>query len=131
MSATITIRDTTLAGATTHELQLELESERMDVRELIRSRVFQEVKDYNAGVGERFRGLVQPTGSTVEANGYRLIKRRKIDWQEQYQASVEAFERGHVLILLDDRQLERLDEPLELTSSSKVAFLRLVPLVGG
>lgn len=131
MSATITIQDATLSGEITNEVLLYLESEALDVRELIRSRVYQEVKDYNAGTGERFRGLVQPAGATVEGSGFRLRKQHKIDWQEQFKISIEAFERGHVLILLDDRQLERLEERLELRPTSSITFLRLVPLVGG
>ncbi|KAA0211141.1 hypothetical protein EDM80_11985 [bacterium] len=131
MSATITVLDSTLAGETTNEIQLHIATETPDVRELIRSRVYQEVKDYNAGLGERFRGLVQPAGSTQVAGGFRLPKRQKIDWQEQFRVCVEAFERGHILILLDDRQLESLDERLELRSTTRVNFLRLVPLVGG
>ena len=42
--------------ATTIREQLELLTERLSVRELIRSRVFQEVKDYNARKPEFFRG---------------------------------------------------------------------------
>jgi hypothetical protein len=36
-----------------------------------------------------------------------------------------------VLLLIDDRQLDELDQPLELTNESVVTFVRLVPLAGG
>ena len=45
MSVTLTIRDENTAGDTTHTLTLDFLTERITVRELIRSRVYQEVKD--------------------------------------------------------------------------------------
>jgi hypothetical protein len=42
---TITVRDETAAGRAEGELTLDFLTERVTVRELIRSRVFQEVKD--------------------------------------------------------------------------------------
>jgi hypothetical protein len=34
-------------------------------------------------------------------------------------------------MLVDDRQIGDLDEPIVLTPDSEVVFLRLTPLVGG
>jgi hypothetical protein len=45
--------------------------------------------------------------------------------------ALEAFERGQVLVLVDDRQFERLDEEIVLAPDTTVTFLRLVPLAGG
>ena len=78
----LTIRDESATGSVTHELTLDVLSETMTVRELIRSRVYQEVQDYNlkrrTGTGE-FRGLVTPTdaertlnGASAQAAGDRL-----------------------------------------------------------
>jgi hypothetical protein len=44
---TITIQDQTTTGKTTGELTLDVLTERLTVRELIRSRVYQEVQDFN------------------------------------------------------------------------------------
>src|SRR5437764_14177437 len=46
--ATITVRDETFPGRRAAELTLEFLTERVTVRELIRSRVYQEVTEYNA-----------------------------------------------------------------------------------
>ena len=65
MSTTLKIRDeTTLSrGGDDEEFTLEVLTERITVRELIRTRVYQEVRDYNLHRPEYFRGLVQPTGA--------------------------------------------------------------------
>ena len=45
--------------------------------------------------------------------------------------TVEAFGRNGFVVLVDDRQVEELDEDIELALGTEVTFLKLVPLVGG
>lgn len=131
-SFAVSVRDETTSGERVNDLLLSLESERITVRELIRARVYQEVREHNAGSRPTFRGLVRPTDAERELNGYSLRKRsRTVDWKRQAEVALGAFERGHVLILVDDSQVERLDEQVELRPGSTVSFLRLVPLTGG
>jgi hypothetical protein len=131
MPATITVSDQTVTGSTTHSVTLEFPTERTTVRELIRSRVYQEVQDYNRSQPETFNGLVRPTDAEQALNGYRLKKGRQIDWKEQYDKACDAFERNGFFILVDDRQAERLDEEIDIRHGTRVSFVRLVPLVGG
>jgi hypothetical protein len=131
MASTVTVRDDTLTGQTLHEFELELANEQIDVRELIRSRVYQEVQDYNSGTGSHFRGLVQPEGSQQEGHLFKLSKRRQLDWNEQFEHALESFKAGRVIILVNDVQVESLDEKLDLSGGATVSFLKLVPLVGG
>ncbi len=133
MPTTVTVRDETIPGRAADEfaLTLELLNERITVRELIRSRVYQEVRDYNARQPEHFRGLVEPTDAERTLNGYRLRARRQIDWEQQYRRALAAFEANGFLVLVDDRQVTDLDESVALRHDSTVTFLKLVPLVGG
>jgi hypothetical protein len=131
MSATITVRDETAAGKTTNELTLDVLTEKITVRELIRSRVYQEVQDYNRKGQEHFRGLVQPTGAEQTLNGYKMKTRREIDWKKQFDQACEGFERNGFFILVDDKQVEGLDEEIELRAGTRVSFVKLTPLVGG
>ena len=103
----------------------------MTVRELLRSRIYQEVQDYNTREPEYFRGLVEPTQAERTLNGYRLRERRKLDWQEQFQRAVEAFERNGFFVLVGNRQAERLDEAFDVKADTEVSFVKLVSLVGG
>ena len=126
----VTMKDETTAGATLASLQVQLEAERVSVRELIRARVHQEVREHNARRATQvFRGLVQPVEAERELNGTRTP--RPIDAERQTETAVKAFERGHVLVLVDDRQVTELDDELVLTPTTEVSFLKLVPLVGG
>src|SRR6266516_1799388 len=130
MGVQITVLDETATGETTGGLTLDFLTERITVRELIRSRVYQEVHEYDAGRSGSFRGLVQPEHAERTLNGFRLQQGRAIDWERQYDLALKAFRGNGVIILVDGRQLEDLDEEIELRPATRVAFLRLVPLVG-
>jgi len=132
MPTTLIIRDEEMTGKTVNEFSLEFLTEHITVRELIRSRVFQEVKDHNAKQNQtEFRGLVQPTDAERTLNGYRFKTPRRIDWQRQFEKAIEAFEKNQILILVNDRQVESLDEEIEVETDTTVSFLRLTLLVGG
>jgi hypothetical protein len=131
MAGTVTIRDETLAGESLRAWALEVTSERLTVRELIRSRVYQEVQDYNAKQGQVYHGLVQPEDAEKTLNGWKLTKPRLLDWKRQFERAVEAFEANQVLILVNDRQAESLDQEFAIAPGTSVTFLRLTPLVGG
>jgi hypothetical protein len=131
MTATLNIRDETLGADSMHAWALEVTTERLTVRELIRSRVYQEVQDYNVRQGQVFRGLVQPEEAEKTLNGWKLKKPRLLDWKKQFERAIEAFEANQVLILVNDRQAESLEEEIVITPDTTVTFLRLTPLVGG
>jgi len=131
MPTTLTIHDETSAGLKTNTFTLDCLRERMTVREVIRARIYQEVQDYNLKQPEYFRGLVEPTEAERVLNGYKLKAKRKIDWQEQFQRAVEAFERNGFFVLVGDRQAENLDQEFELKADTEVSFVKLMPLVGG
>jgi hypothetical protein len=78
-----------------------------------------------------FRGMVQPEESEKTLNGWKLKKPRQLDWKKQFTRAVEAFEVNQILILVNDRQAESLDEEFVVGSTTTVTFLRLTALVGG
>ena len=105
--------------------------------ELIRSRVYQEVQDYNlrqraaggGGVGTTFRGLVTPGDAERALNGaMKLRKPREIDWKDQFEKAQDAFERNGFFVLVDDKQAESLDERVTLRADTSVIFIRSVKL---
>lgn len=131
MPATILIRDETTSGQVLHEWPLECLNDRLSVRELIRSRVYQEVQDFNQQQPEFFRGLVQPTDAEQTLNGFKLRKRKPVDWKTQFEKALSAFETNQIIILVDEKQANSLDEEIELRPGTHVSFLRLTLLVGG
>lgn len=130
----LTVRDETATGSVTHELTLDVLSETITVRELIRSRVYQEVADYNLKRSQQdanFNGLVTPEDAEKTLNGTRTRRARVIDWKAQFEKACEAFSHNGFFILIDDRQAETLDETVTIRHDTKVSFVKLVPLVGG
>lgn len=130
---TVTVRDEVPGGPSVEALSLELLTERVTVRELIRGRVYQEVQDHNRRRSSvPFRGLVRPSAEERALNGPQEPRAfRPIDWKAQYDRAVEAFVDGQILVLVDDRQVEAIDEEVTLRAGSEVTFLRLTMLVGG
>jgi hypothetical protein len=131
MPATLTIRDETLSGEPLHEWALEVLTEKLTVRELIRGRVYQEVQDHNRKTGDVFRGFIQPEESEKTLNGWKVKKPRQLDWKKQFDRALEAFEANQVLILINDKQAESLDDEFVIEPMTRVTFLKLTPLVGG
>jgi hypothetical protein len=127
---TITIIDETLPGKR-HSFNLEFLDESITLREFIRRRVYEDVKDYNASATEVFRGLVQPSVLEQKLNPQRIKERSKIDWEAQYKKALEAFEGRGFIVLVDNVQVDDLDAQIELRTGTEVTFLKLVALVGG
>lgn len=141
---TLTLHDVTLTGRPLGagvELSLDGLAETVTVRDLIRERVYQEVDDHNRRLrdggrpAEPFRGLVTPTDAERQLNGPQVGTppgmAKEVDWRRQFDAACEAFGRNGFLVLIGERQVGGLDDPLTLTPSTRVTFVRLTALVGG
>jgi len=134
MSTTLKIRDETtfsLGGDEVGGFTLDVLTARITVRELIRARVANEVRDYNLSQPEYFRGLVQPTDAERTLNGFKMRKGRRIDPEKQFELAIKAFYTNGFILLVDDRQVDELEEEIEVRPDTTVTFLKLVPLVGG
>lgn len=112
---------------------------RLTAREIIRRRVLREVEAHNAasaaGTSASFVGLVQPTDAEARLNAQLKAQqdgtRRLVDGEKQYQAAARAFERNGFLMFVGGRQVDDLDEVVELGGDAEVSFLKLIALVGG
>jgi hypothetical protein len=131
VSITVKITDQSGAGRVGATTTLGGISSRITVRDLVRTRVREEVARYNAGPEPVFSGLVMPEGARPTGEGFRMPKPRRIDWERQADRAIEAFERNGFFVLIDDRQVTELDEELDLSPDSDIRFVRLVQLVGG
>ena len=134
MPATLTIRDETTFDFGSDDKEgfgLDVPTERITVRGLIRARVHREVGDYNLRQPEYFRGLVQPTDAEKTLNGFRVRAGRRINPERQFERAIESFYRNGFLVLVNDRQVDGLDEEIDVRPDTTVVFLKLVPLVGG
>ncbi|WP_341718928.1 hypothetical protein QQG74_03920 [Micromonospora sp. FIMYZ51] len=130
--ATVTFVDESTAGARTPAWALRIFEERLTLRELIRRRIHQEVAEYHAATPAPRRLLVQPTRTEQALNGDPAERSpRRVDPARQVALAEEAFGRNGFVVLVGDRQVEELDDELDLRRDTEVTFLKLVPLVGG
>jgi hypothetical protein len=131
--ATVTFRDETATGKSLRSFDVPDVPDSITVRDLVRLRVREEVARYNAAPSPHFGGLVRPEDADADAEGtgYRLRAPRRLDWEAQADVACRSFERNGFFVLVADRQVESLDDVVDLTAASDVAFVRLVPLVGG
>lgn len=131
MPITVKIKDQSGAGRTGMTTTLDGISSRITVRDLIQTRVREEVARYNAAPERTFSGLVMPEGAQPAPGGFRMPGLRRIDWQQQADRAIEAFQRNGFFVLVDDRQVTELDEALNLAADTDICFVRLIQLVGG
>jgi len=122
----------TRPGAATVAREWDFPAARITLRELIRQRVTREVEQFNRERPEVFEGLVQPEESEQLLNGYRVKFHylRTLDPQQQIERAVQAFENQRFLVIAAGRQVESVDEEIDL-SAGELEFIKLVPLVGG
>ncbi|GIJ77243.1 hypothetical protein SAMN05443287_105127 [Micromonospora phaseoli] len=130
--ATVTFVDESTAGARTPGWALQIFEERLTLRELIRRRIHQEVAEHNAANAGPRRLLVQPSPTERALNGDPAQRTaRRVDPERQFALAEEAFGRNGFVVLVGDRQVEELDDEVDLRRDTEVTFLKLVALVGG
>jgi hypothetical protein len=130
-AVSVLVYDETPGYGRSPPVKLELVSERVTVRELIESRVRREVEAINRAPGREFRTLVQPTDAERTLNGFKLRVPKPIDADAQCALAFEAFQKNRFFLLVDDRQVEKLDEEIVIGRDTEIGFFKLVPLVGG
>ena len=131
VSSTLATYDETTSGRSTHTFAFDWRKVSLSVRELIRARIYQEVHEYNHGIPECFRGIVAPTEAEPTAVGYKLRQGRRIDWQQQFERALEAFENKEFLIVVGEQQAQSLHQEFEMKPDTEVSFIKMMPLVSG
>ena len=129
--STITITDERPAARQKTSFQMDFLEDRLTAREFLRRRIYEEVQSHNSANPALYNGLVTPTNLEQQLNRASPKAPRKIDWEAQYQKALEGFAGNAIIMLWNDRQIESLDEILELSEGSTATFLKLVPLIGG
>ncbi|MFI1584839.1 hypothetical protein [Embleya sp. NPDC020630] len=147
---TVALVDETTAGARVGVGELSFEEDCPTLREIIRRRVFQEAARFEVdafdsdGTGRAGSGKAESSTKTAtvfedvfrpasgEAHADRGPKSARFrEPERQYALAIEAFERNGFVVLVGDRQVEDLDEPVTLAGDTEIVFLRLIALVGG
>ncbi|WP_339908052.1 hypothetical protein [Symmachiella dynata] len=133
MMATLTIRDESTAGKTLGATHIELRESQVTVEEVIRSYVFQRVKDCNVqrAVAPPKPPLVVPSQDEVMINGTQPAQSSSIDWRVEFNKTKEAFRNQQILVFINEEQFNSLDAVVRIEPSTDIKFLRLTMLMGG
>lgn len=129
----LTITDENFSGKVLNKVLLELQQETLTVKELIVKRVTHEVQQFNSRTIEVYNGLVQPEAAETTLNNYqhKVKKHMEVDAEAQCYRALEAFTRNVFFVIVNDRQAESLEEEILVEPSTKVSFIKIMPLVGG
>ncbi|RFZ95751.1 hypothetical protein D0C36_09595 [Mucilaginibacter conchicola] len=127
----ITIKDETFAGKILQELDLEFDTTTVTMKDIITSRVTKEVEEYNKKLPQFFNGLVEPTHAEKTLNGFKLKNKAVIDAEKQVFVALHAFQSNAFFVLVNNVQSESLEQQVELSTHTKISFIKLTPLVGG
>ncbi|GAB1855300.1 hypothetical protein MHTCC0001_01330 [Flavobacteriaceae bacterium MHTCC 0001] len=128
---TLTVNDETASGDILNQIQIEVESERTTLKDIITARVLGEVEAYNSSSSEYFKGLIQPNEAEKTLNGFRVKKKKKIDGEQQVYVALDAFLKNGYFVIVDDEQITDYDQEILVSKDTSISFLKLTPLVGG
>ena len=119
-------------GACVPALEVSDLPDRISARELVRTRVREEVARYNLDRSAPYQGLVVPTTAEQRINtGTRSAERPAVDWEEQADLAEQAFGKQRFVLIVGERQVESLEESIDLTGEPEIVFVQLIPLAGG
>ena len=123
----LTLRDILPSGTTTHEFVLPFDRRRVQVRDIIVERVRLE-HDARRDAGP---GLAPPPCPASAAERALSDRPEPRDIERAVAAALKGFDDNAYFVIVDDRQVESLDQWLDVGLDPVVRFLRLVPIAGG
>ena len=114
-----------------------LAEEPADLQELIRMLVLSSVDEYNRRVSEG--QTPQPLSASqmedlglVGKIGFGIpFDKREANPEDALETALQGFRDGLFRVFICDREIESLDEPLDLREDDTVTIIRLVMLTGG
>jgi len=128
----VIISDETSSGNVINSINLNIEEDKITLRELITMRVTREVESYLADPNDYNQNLVLITieekilNEKEERTDYEYV-----DVKKQIYLALEGFAQNAFFVIVEDTQIEALDETITIGDSTHVSFIKLIPLAGG
>lgn len=120
----LTIHDESFSGSILNLMKLKTSRKKISVRELIKMRVYEEVKAYNSKKTLCYRGLVCPENAEKVLNGYKLKRRAKLNPEQQFYTTMDVYNQRGFSILVDEQPVSDLDQHIKISNNTRVSFLR-------
>ncbi len=126
----LVIHDETHTGSILNQIKINLSQTCLTASELIRERVYQEVKAFNNRRSDFFSGLLmQPLRAERVFDGYRIPSDYKLDPEKQYYLAMHAFKKGDFCLLVDEETIADPERSIDLCNHTRVSFLKRRSLV--
>lgn len=124
--------DTPGLPASRQPLTVELPQQALTVADLIAHAVTTQLTLARLAAGPACEHLDEAQIERQRSRGRVALQRPpEADLQREIARARQAFVDGHYRMLLDGQWLSELDEPVALSDTGKLLFLRLMPLKGG
>lgn len=128
---TIIVKDQTIGGVGVNQINLSFENDLITVKDLIIRRVRKEVEIYNRKVATPYTGLVVPDKIERVLNKKINSNKNWVDFEKQSYVALDGFTKNQYFVIINDKQVENLEEEINLALVKEVEFIKLTPLVGG
>lgn len=126
------IHDETVTGSILNQIKINLSETCLSARDLIRERVFQEVKAFNSRRSDYFHGLlIQPEKAERVFDGYRVCPTCKLDPEKQFYLAMNAFKKQDFFLMINEDTIADPEQAITLSDCTKVSFLKVRPVIGG
>jgi len=79
----------------------------------------------------KYNGLVIPEKVERLLNQKKNTARKKVDFEKQSYVALDGFIKNQFFVIINDKQVESLDQEVNLASVKDIEFIKLTPLVGG
>jgi hypothetical protein len=129
----ITFLDETATGQVLHSWDVSVENETMTLQELIMLRVKEEIlRRTEASAAMYFNIYQELTEAEQKLNLQKHKANREAPDPEAYgYRALDAFKRNAFFVLIGNKQVDDLQEVIDLRRENPISFVRLTPLVGG
>lgn len=128
----VIISDEKIGGKIISQIELMLESEVITLRELIFARVKKEIQEIksnkNSSQENSFNSNAMENALNENSNKYNIEDLNEI---QQGKYACQSFKKNAFFVIVDNEQIEHLDQEIIFDETTKVSFIRLVPMIGG
>ena len=125
------IHDEDVRGNRIHTLRVANNDESLSVGDILKRRIENEITRFNLQRPVCFFSLVQPKNSEITPRGFRLREHRAIDWETQFQAAIEAFDKKGFIVNINGKDVQGLDDIIDTSDVVEVVMIRCMEIVAG
>jgi hypothetical protein len=127
------IKEENFAGKILDEISLQIANETLTVADLIKLKVENEIDCQNLKIEKNNQGYQHQTEDILNKNNssYNSVKNKTLDAEAQIYRAWEAYKNNQIIVMIDNRQTEALEEEILVSPETQVSFIRLTQLVGG